>query len=485
MENEGCDFVVNNILLYSFCTFDLSVAQIRRKRKRYAVDPCLGFYATPEPPVKTEPASNALPTSPDLCPKVEERIPSPIASPTLEQQVTVHDFLTTTAAKTWAKRYRSKRRARDMEYAPSPEKAQRRGSKKGVGQRLLQAAVATGVEPSDSFMQDIVDASVTRRPLQFQVAADDGKSSSRRQWSLVDPKKTTPFHRGTSFAPKTIRSDADGPARVKPRQPLTQWHTINHRSPAKEPLARSKSRVKFLQCPPLSFIPLHAAEESYSRNKDQPRSRPTRLLPEVDRESLAFVEEPLPPKHLPAQPAGDICILDEPQQINPETPLPEILFLHNLQADIQNPCSSSSISSQPLTSDDASTSNISSAPPIATDNNTQAMRPLASFLESFLETVRTATQMQESQNLSRPSTSARGTRPRPRPRTAALTQQRLDFNSAAPDDSRAYANGSFVHDVFSHELDLEGGDVDFLNDAPVTKNLADVLSLSQYQVVLK
>ncbi len=126
-------------------------------------------------------------------------------------------------------------------------------------------------------------------------------------------------------------------------------------------------------------------------------------------------------------------------------------------------------------------------PTIAADNNAQTMRPLASFLESFLETVRTATQMQESQNLSRPSTSARGTRPRPRPRprTAALAQQRLAFNSAAPDDSLVYANGSFVHDVFSHELDLEGGDVDFLNDAPVTTNLADVLSLSQYQVVLK
>ncbi len=234
------------------------------------MDPCLGFYATPEPPVKTEPVSNALPTSPALHPKVEERIPSPIASPTVEHQVSVHDFLTTTAAKTWAKRYRSKRRARDIEYAPSPEKAQRRGSKKSVGQRLLQAAVATGVEPSDSFMQDIVDA---RRPLQFQVVTDDGKSSNRRQWSLVDPKKTTPFLRGTSFAPKTKRSDADGPARVKPRQPLTQWHTINHRSPAKEPLARSTSRVKLLQYPPLSFIPLHVAEESYSRNKDQPRSR--------------------------------------------------------------------------------------------------------------------------------------------------------------------------------------------------------------------
>ncbi|PBK75749.1 hypothetical protein ARMSODRAFT_1000098 [Armillaria solidipes] len=466
MENEGRDFVV------------------RRKRKRYAVDPCLGFYATPEPPVKTEPVPNVLPTSPALLPTVEERTPSPIASPTMEQQVSVHDFLTTSAAKTWAKRYRSKRRARDMEYAPSPEKAQRRGSKKSVGQRLLQAAVATGVEPSDSFMQDIVDASATRRPLQFQVVADDGKSSSRRQWSLVDPKKTTPFPRGTSFAPKTKRSDADGPVRVKPRQPLTQWHTINHHSPTKEPPA-PKSRVKLLQCPPLSFIPLHVAEESYSRNKGQPRSRPTKLLPEVGRESLTFVEEPLPQKLLSAQPASDMHILHEPQQINPETPLPKISFSHDLQADIRDPCSSSSISSQPLMSDDASTSNISSTPPIAAVNNAQTMRPLASFLESFLETVRTATQMQESQNLSRPSTSARGTRPRPRPRTAALTQHRLTFNSAAPDDSRTYANGSFVHDVFSHELDLEGGDVDFLNDAPVMTNLADVLSLSQYQVVLK
>ncbi|SJL09735.1 uncharacterized protein ARMOST_13116 [Armillaria ostoyae] len=471
MENEGRDFVV------------------RRKRKRYAVDPCLGFYATPEPPVKTEPIPNAPPTSPALHPTVEERTPSPIASPTMEQQVSVHDFLTTSAAKTWAKRYRSKRRARDMEYAPSPEKAQRRGSKKSVGQRLLQAAVATGVEPSDSFMQDIVDASATRRPLQFQVVADEGKSSNRRQWSLVDPKKTTPFPRGTSFAPKTKRSDADDPVRVKPRQPLTQWHTINHGSPTKEPLARTKSRVKLFQCPPLSFIPLHAAEESYSRNKDQSRSRPTRLLLEVGRESLTFVEEPLPQKLLSAQPASDMYILDESQQINPETPLPKISSFHDLQADIRDPCSSSGISSQPLMSDDASTLNISPTPPIATDNNAQTMRPLASFLESFLETVRTATQMQESQNLSRPSTSARGTRPRPRPRprprSAALTQQRLTFNSVAPDDSRTYASGSFVHDVFSHELDLEGGDVDFLNDAPVTTNLADVLSLSQYQVVLK
>ncbi|KAK0446367.1 hypothetical protein EV421DRAFT_2017995 [Armillaria borealis] len=408
MENEGRNFMV------------------RRKRKRYAVDPCLGFYATPEPPIKTEPIPNTLPASPALHPKVEERIPSPIASPTMEQQVSVHEFLTTTAAKTWAKRYRSKRRARDMEYAPSP---QRRGSKKTVGQRLLQAAVATGVEPSDSFMQDIVDAPTTRRPLQFQVVADDGKSSNRRQWSLVDPKKTTPFPRGTSFALKTKRSDADDPVRVKPRQPLTQWHTINHGSQTKEPLAR-KSRVKLLQCPPLSFIPLHAAEESYSRNKGQPRSRPTRLLPEVGRESLTFVEEPLPQKLPSAQPASDMYILDEPQQINLETPLPKISFSYDLQADIRDPCSSSSISSQPLVSDDASTSNIPSALPIATDNNAQTMRPLASFLESFLETVRTATQMQESQNLSGHSTSARGTRPRPRPRTAALTQQRLAFNSA-------------------------------------------------------
>ncbi|KAK0193870.1 hypothetical protein F5146DRAFT_1032904 [Armillaria mellea] len=457
MENEGRDFVV------------------RRKRKRYAVDPCLGFYATPEPPVKTEPISNALPISPSLRPKVEERIPSPIASPTMEQQVSVHDFLTTTAAKTWAKRYRTRRRARDPELAPSPEKAQRRGSKKSVGQRLLQAAVTTGVEPSDSFMQDIVDA---RQPLQFQVVVDDGKSTNRRrQWSLVDPKKTMPFPPGASFAPKTKL----GPVRIKPRQPLTQWHTINHGLPTKEPLARSKSRIELLQYPPLSFIPLHVAEESYSRNKGQPRSRSTKLLPQVGRESLTFVEEPLPQELLSAQPASDMRILDESQQTNPETPLPKISFSHDLQADI-DPCSSSGISSQLPVSDDAS---ISPALSIATDNNAQTMRPLASFLESFLETVRTATQMQESQNLSRPSTSTRGTRPRTRPRTAALTQQRLAFNSATPDDLRTYANGPFVNDVFSHELDFERGDVDFLNDEPVTTNLADVLSLSQYQVVLK
>ncbi|KAK0480006.1 hypothetical protein IW261DRAFT_1563696 [Armillaria novae-zelandiae] len=456
MENEDGDFVV------------------RRKRKRYAVDPCLGFYATLEPPVKTEPISNALPTAPALHPEVEERIPSPIAPPAMDQQVSVHEFLTTTAAKTWAKRYRSKRRAQDMEYAPSPEKPQRRGSKKSVGQRLLQAAVVTGVEPSDSFMQDIVDA---RRPLQFQVVAEDGKSSRRRQWSLVDPKKTTPFPRGTSFAPKTKHPDADGLVRVKPQQPLTQWHSIKHRSPTKEPLARSKSPVKLLHCPALSFIPLHVAEESYSRNKDQLKLRPTRLLPEVSRESLTFVEDSLPQKLLPEQRASDERILDELRQIDPESPLPQTSFSPDLQADIRDdPRFFSSLSSQPLVSDDTY---ISLALPVATDNNAQTMRPLASFLESFLDTVRTATQMQDSQNLSRPSTAARGTRPRPRPR---LSQQCLAFNS---DDSRTYANDSFVRDVFSHDLELESGDVDFLNDAPVMTNLADVLSLSQYQVVLK
>ncbi|KAK0223317.1 hypothetical protein IW262DRAFT_816032 [Armillaria fumosa] len=459
MDNEGGDFVV------------------RRKRKRYAVDPCLGFYATPESPVKTE-LSNALPVSPALHPKVEEHIPSPIASPAMDQQISVHEFLTTTAAKTWAKRYRSKYRARDMEYALSLEQPQRGGSKKSVGQRLLQAAVETGVEPSDSFMQDIVDATTTRRPLQFQVVADDDrKSSNHRQWSLVDPKKTTPFPRGTSFASKTKQSDMNGPVRVKLRQPLTQWHTINHRPPTKEPLARSKSPVKLLQCPPLSFIPLRVAEELYSRNKNQVKSRPTRLPPEIGRESLTFVEESLPQKLLPAHTASDKRVLDKNQQNYPETPLPKILFSPDLQADIRDDsCSSSRISSQPLLSDDPS---ISPAFPIATDNNTQTMRPLASFLESFLETVRTATQMQECQNLSRPSTGVLDNRPRPRPR---LTQQRLAFSS---DDSRTYANGSFVYNVFSHELDLEGGDVDFLNDAPVTTNLADVLSHSQYQVVLK
>lgn len=400
----------------------------------------------------------------------------------MDQQVSVHEFLTTTAAKTWAKRYRSKRRARDMEYAPSPEKLQRRGSKKSIGQRLLQAAIETGVEPSDSFMQDIVDATTTRRPLQFQAVSDVGrKSSNRRRWSLVDPKKTTPFPRGTSFAPKTKtkQSDVDGPVRVKLRQPLTQWHTINHRSPTKEPLTRSKSRIKLLPYPALSFIPLYAAEESYSRSKEQFKSRPTRLLPEVGRESLTFVEELRPQKLLPAQPASDKRIPGEPQQINPETSLPKISFSPDLQADIQDdPCSSFSISSQPLVSDDTF---ILPALPIATDSNAQTMRPLASFLESFLETVRTATQMQESQYLSRTSTAARGTRPRTRTRP---TQQRLAFNS---DDSRTYANGSFAHDsdVFSHELDLEGGDIDFLSDAPVATNLADVLSLSLYQVVLK
>ncbi|KAK0204876.1 hypothetical protein DFS33DRAFT_1323429 [Desarmillaria ectypa] len=464
MEDEGRDFVV------------------RRKRKRYAVDPCLGFYASPEPPVKAELIPSAPPISPALRPKAEE----PIPSPTMEQQVSVHDFLTTTAAKTWAKQYRSKRRARDMEYASSLEKAQCRVPKKSVGQRLLQAAVATGVEPFDSFMQDMVDVSTTRRPLQFQVATDDGyKSNNCRQWSLVDPKKSTPFPRGASFAPKTKRPDADGPVRVKLRQPLTQWYTINHRSPTKKPPA-CKSHVKLLQCPPLSFIPLHVAEESYSRNKGQLQSRPTRLHPEAGRDSLTFVEEPLPPqKSLSLQPASDMRYLNETQQIDPEAHLPKILSFHDPQADIRDLRSSSSISSQPLTSDNASTSNKYPARSIATDHSAQTMRPLASFLESFLGTARAATQMQESQNLSRPSTLARGARPRPRPRTAALTQQHLTFDSATPDNSLAYANGSFVHDDFSHELDLEGGDVDFVDEAPVTKNLADVLSLSQYQVVLK
>ncbi|KAG7451212.1 uncharacterized protein BT62DRAFT_407422 [Guyanagaster necrorhizus] len=363
------------------------------------------------------------------------------------------------------------RRTRNMQYASSLDKAQHRRPKKSIAQRLLQAAVTTVVESSDSFMQDMVDASTTRQPLHFQIVAKasvDGKSSNRRQWCLVDPKKTTPFPRG----PKLKQLDADGPVRVKPRQPLTQWHTIHRHSPIKEPLAR-KSHVNFLPCPPLSFVPLHAAEESYSRNKGKPRSKPTRLLP--DRESLTFVEEPLPSqKLLSVRPASNMPCPNKTQQIDPEAPLPQISRFDDLQTDIRDPCSSYTTSSPRSMSDDASTSKTLPALPIAIDSSAPPMRPLASFLGSFLETVRTATQTQGSQKFSRPSTSARGTRLCPRPRTTALTQQRLTFDSAPPDDSLAYVNyDSF--DVFSDEPDLEKGDVDFMDNAPVTMNLADVL----------
>jgi hypothetical protein len=137
---------------------------------------------------------------------------------------------------------------------------------KSFAERLFQASVMSHGNPADCLINpDILESGVSssRLPLQFVAETPGLPEAKRRTWSLVDPRKAIPF-RSASFLSHTSLQDSE----VMSFKPLTRWRDGD--APGSQHKRRkiftpaTKTSVKPLSCPPLSFIPIQDAEQTYS-----------------------------------------------------------------------------------------------------------------------------------------------------------------------------------------------------------------------------
>ncbi|KAE9394439.1 hypothetical protein BT96DRAFT_998555 [Gymnopus androsaceus JB14] len=259
---------------------------IKRKRKRHstysAVDPCLGFY----PPTFSEPSAVEIPSllshensvqELQLDPTDMERSAKkprtyarkrPIDDPDTEQE----------ASPALLKR---RRRSNPLLiHSPPPEQSNIRPPKSRrrrhpLAQRLLHAAVLSGVDPVDSLIEPDPNAPLpTRRPLQFQAETESLTTSPpgtkrRPSWGLVDPHKSSSSIRTASFISRKERET------LTPREnykPLTRWPSRpNLKTTKKKNLdygpAKKKTSTTDMQYQrrPLTFVPIQKSDLLLSR----------------------------------------------------------------------------------------------------------------------------------------------------------------------------------------------------------------------------
>ncbi len=270
MDAANHDFIASPPELLHECSY---VFQVKRKRRRQsAVDPCLGFYQV----VETSPPRKAVSPQPTDLPRIQildDNVPEPPAT-------TVEHFLRNTistakrpppasAYTVGRQRKRARQKADDSFIVPSDEEDTRQPKpprrrprpKPKLAQRIWEATVSTGVEPSDSFMKEVICDGSTRQPLRF-VPLDSPSPPNRlhRRSSLVDPKKNV--LRRSSFPSSPLEH------KKKIRQPVTKWqyHATN----------TTQNREASAAAPPpqittgysaLDFIDLKEAEAAYAERK--------------------------------------------------------------------------------------------------------------------------------------------------------------------------------------------------------------------------
>lgn len=304
---------------------------IRRKRKRHAVDPCLGFYTSPNSNTLFSPQRSGAHVESCVATSTcrteikgllyeSSNVTSPLTEPeqtNLTNTLTVEEFLkrshnpapnvrvygrkkvkvvdlnasSTTGEKTNAAelddnvislRSRNIRRGSAPENSglesPSPHSSpiQRKKKKivKSLGDRLFHAAVQSGGDPIDNVVE-AQDTDSFRKPLQFSPDDDCGLvSSKRRAWTLVDPRKAVPF-RSATFSSRRIAPSTSSEAQC---QPLSRWRAGSSNAssfiglkPQEQKVSR-RTQIKSLprrvdDRVPLSFVPLLQAETTPCRPK--------------------------------------------------------------------------------------------------------------------------------------------------------------------------------------------------------------------------
>ena len=298
-------------------------SKIRRKRKRHAVDPCLGFYTSPNSntlpipqrrEVHVESCAATLPRRTEINGLYESpNITSPLTEPNLTNTLTVEEFLKRSHNPAPNIRVYGRKRVKVIDLNASSrigEKTNttelddnvislrsrkiRRGSApensglenplphsspikrkkkivKSLGDRLFHAAVQSGGDPIDDIVEP-QDTDSFRIPLQFAPGDDCGLvCSKRRAWTLVDPRKAVPF-RSATFSSRRIAPSTSSEAE---RQPLSRWRagSLNYNSfsglkPREQKVSQFGSLPRRLDDRvPLSFVPLLEAEATSHRQK--------------------------------------------------------------------------------------------------------------------------------------------------------------------------------------------------------------------------
>lgn len=252
---------------------------------RLAADPCLGFYLLPSsnhPNIPTRPALDAPPIEAlhyDDSHLTDEDSSGPIVS--------VDAFLRRTAlvrTKTYSKKSRRKDRGKRLDDLtntipddmsseletpltkfPSRPAVSANPISKPLKKRLLRAAVLSHADPEECLLQDD-PVSQSRKPLPFVEQPPwprEPIQTKRRTWSLADPRKAVPNH-SNSFS-----SRSKAPPRSTKINTLSGWRAtygkvyLDGSTISKRKTKASKLAVP-TKCLPLSFIPLHEAEECYS-----------------------------------------------------------------------------------------------------------------------------------------------------------------------------------------------------------------------------
>ncbi|KAJ3777121.1 hypothetical protein EV361DRAFT_985221 [Lentinula raphanica] len=153
--------------------------------------------------------------------------------------------------------------------------------KRALADRLLQAAVLSGVEPADSLIEPDPNAPApTRKPLQFKIPdylhdTPESKLKRRPSWNLVDPHRTSSI-RTASFDSSKERKLSRGNSILKS---LTEWPTRTLPHPSKKrtreelrkegiviPKAKCNTNTGFGSRRPLVLVPIEKSELLHQRS---------------------------------------------------------------------------------------------------------------------------------------------------------------------------------------------------------------------------
>ncbi|KAJ3835135.1 hypothetical protein F5878DRAFT_712267 [Lentinula raphanica] len=341
--------------------------------------------------------------------------------------------------------------------------------KRALADRLLQAAVLSGVEPADSLIEPDPNAPApTRKPLQFKIPdylhdTPESKLKRRPSWNLVDPHRTSSI-RTASFDSSKERKLSRGNSILKS---LTEWPTRTLPHPSKKrtreelrkegiviPKAKCNTNTGFGSRRPLVLVPIEKSELLHQRSvRRMSRPSPQVNSNEVDDStfagprSLSFVnastktmsvtdrsiQQPTPTQSSPYMASAQLSPspphtksnLGHVSECATDTPI--VANDVRLQVPIDfAPCSTPPVPAAPC----ASTLELAPYPHLATDvpsDNSQITKnfhmsphpdqtagvasqstsnkpakPLSSFFDEFLETIRAANSAKKSAAPSNP-----------------------------------------------------------------------------------
>ncbi|TFK40404.1 hypothetical protein BDQ12DRAFT_711759 [Crucibulum laeve] len=307
--------------------------------------------------------------------------------------------------------------------------AKRKHKHKKLGERLYEAAIVSNGDPLDNLVQPNTNAS--RQPLQF--APVETPLYSARHVTLRDPRTTNPFRSASSV--HTPRAVGCTPSTF---QSLTRWrtdyrlgadYTTRPKVTRRGHIVKKYNPKHYCSRSSLDFVPIQEAEEAYGlilRLKRPTSNVKDRIGPVIANDSplvskniyvphLSFVDFPQKPISS-AKTVGEASRSSQPQLLNnvftaKSTSLPNsVVYNGSLQHSVTNnpvapaepsnckPTSCNDINDITLSRTTCTNTSLSSTARrqssspaytiIRTNTSKKPLKPLASFLDGFLETVR-------------------------------------------------------------------------------------------------